>query len=105
MRYLIFAGKQFYPDGGALDFRGSGDGPLDTLVADTLRAIKKYEHGECRYDWWNIFDTSTGRIVAAGTTEMVGGCVNERKPLLAPDCVFYDQVYDDHSGKHTWVRK
>ena len=52
-RYLLFAGEQYYPDGGWHDFIGS---------YETVQQAQ----GKARadgYDWWHIVDTEIWRIV------------------------------------------
>lgn len=45
MRYMLFAGDNYYPCGGMEDFRGLYDTLID-LVANIGRA-----------DWFNVYDT------------------------------------------------
>lgn len=93
MRYIGFKGNQFYPDGGALDvaFRGIDlDGMISNLVKD---AQDQDYYGDGW--WWNVLDTETMKIVAAGMTEMVGGYADEnKKKLLASDCRIFTMSDD-----------
>lgn len=56
-QYLLFAGDQFYPDGGWQDFKGS---------FTTLKAALR-EAAAWGADWWQIVDLKTGKIVEEGT--------------------------------------
>jgi hypothetical protein len=50
-RYLLFAGPNYYPAGGADDLIGDFDTMV--LVVKEIRDI--------RADWWNVLDTETGQ--------------------------------------------
>lgn len=54
MRYMLFAGYNYYPEGGMNDFRGR----FDTMV----QAIQAIGAAHSRYEWFNILDTETGRV-------------------------------------------
>lgn len=55
--FLLFAGNDYYPDGGAYDFKGS----FKTVSA----ALKEHNPKQHNYDggWANIFDLETEKIV------------------------------------------
>lgn len=55
-RYLLFAGQRYYPGGGWNDYRGSFE------TADlAIRHIAKRDVDT--YDWWQVVDLETGRVV------------------------------------------
>ena len=57
MAYLLFAGNDYYPKGGANDLKGS----FDTLDS----AIAKHNPAEFRYDggWANVLCTDSLKLV------------------------------------------
>ncbi len=57
--YLVFAGSQYYPDGGMADCVGR----FDDFEAAQQRAKNKM------YEWWQIVDTSTLIIIEAGRND------------------------------------
>lgn len=61
-RFLVFAGKFYYPYGGFRDLRSSHDD-----MQEALEAAREAEHTHVmdeRADWWHVVDASTGKIVA-----------------------------------------
>ncbi len=56
-RYLLFAGKDYYPNGGAEDFIG--------IYKTKKDALKAHDPNKYDYDggWANIFDLKTERII------------------------------------------
>jgi len=56
-QFLLFAGNDYYPKGGAYDFKGSFEAEED--------AIKAHNHNKHKYDdgWANIFDLKEEKIV------------------------------------------
>lgn len=55
-RYLLFMGDQYYPLGGWDDFKTSFDREENCygfILEQTVRT----------YDWWQIVDSHTGKIV------------------------------------------
>jgi hypothetical protein len=50
-RFVIFAGDQYYPDGGWSDYRSS------------YATLDEARHAITPRDWWQIVDLETGRIV------------------------------------------
>lgn len=57
-RFLIFAGEQFYPEGGARDFVDFAvEREAAIAVAETLLLTEKF------MDWSNVFDCETHEIV------------------------------------------
>ena len=59
MKYLLFGGEYYYPDGGWNDFLGHGK-ELDVL-----------SNSEClkNKDWWHIIEIKTGDKVAGSADE------------------------------------
>ena len=53
-RYLLFAGMQYYPEGGWSDFKGAFDSPEDA------RSFLDDD-----WDWFEIVDRTTGERVSA----------------------------------------
>lgn len=51
MRYMLFAGYNYYPQGGMNDYVGR----YDTMV-------KAIESLADRHEWFNVLDTETGRV-------------------------------------------
>jgi hypothetical protein len=59
VRFLLFVGDYYYPEGGWRDFMGAHP---------TLEAAKDaVSGGEFRWDWWHVVDVSVGGIVASGS--------------------------------------
>lgn len=56
-RYLVFAGDQYYPQGGWDDFRGSFEDLHEAIDRIDLNA-----------EWWHIVDLETGAQVANSYT-------------------------------------
>ena len=54
-RYLLFAGEDYYPSGGAYDFVGSFDS-----IDEAVNALNYKEYRDC---WANVFDLTTEKIV------------------------------------------
>ena len=56
-QFLLFAGSNYYPEGGAYDFKGS----FDTVEL----AVKAHDPNEQKLDggWANIFDLKEEKIV------------------------------------------
>ena len=59
MRYMLFAGENYYPSGGMSDYRGH---------FDTMQAVVMHL-GSC--DWFNVFDTKTGLIYDQAYTHAI----------------------------------
>ena len=66
-RYILFAGKNYYPNGGMHDFVDS----FDTAT----EAAKKYNNGADRiYQWYHIYDTQKSSIIFdSEETALTGG--------------------------------
>lgn len=62
-RYILFAGYDFYPDGGVADVRGHGD-DLGVLV----RSV--YVDGKCVHDWYHVLDTRHMIVIFSEDTNM-----------------------------------
>lgn len=58
--FLVFAGSNYYPDGGWEDFEG---------VFPTLEAALGAVTNGRKSDWWHIVDLSTLKIVRLGYVE------------------------------------
>lgn len=54
-QFLVFAGSDYYPEGGWHDFVRSFDSKDDAIMF-----VAQKRDG----DWWHIVDTKTGMIVA-----------------------------------------
>ncbi len=50
-RYLLFAGKNYYPYGGWTDFQSTSD-----EVSELIEQMAMSDEG---YGWWQIVDTQT----------------------------------------------
>lgn len=59
-KYLLFAGHEFYPDGGMEDFEGD----YDSL--DEIKEIVKNTFPEKEYNWYQIVEYSTLKIIKSG---------------------------------------
>lgn len=62
MRYILFHGSDYYPDGGACDYGASGADP------DELARLGVATD----FDWWHVYDTETKSIVAASDQRDIG---------------------------------
>lgn len=64
-RYLVFAGKQYYPDGGWEDLRIDGD-TIEECVAWIVkygqRSYSNQDVCEWNFNWLHIIDTTTGKV-------------------------------------------
>ena len=59
-RYLLFCGDDYYPQGGPEDLVAWADD-----VPSLRKLLTSADVGfSSRVDWWTIFDTETGRVVA-----------------------------------------
>lgn len=64
-RYLVFAGKSYYPSGGWSDFRSSFD-DLESATAEAARLVLEPKHDENafrddgRFEWSHCVDLVTG---------------------------------------------
>ena len=54
-RYLLFAGEDYYPSGGAKDLEGD----FDTID----EAVNALDHEDYRDCWAHVFDLTTKKIV------------------------------------------
>jgi hypothetical protein len=59
LRYLLFVGRDYHPQGGAADYAGSSN-VLSLLAADAERRVLALGVRA----WWNILDGDTGQVVA-----------------------------------------
>lgn len=61
-RYWLFAGKDYYPNGGIEDFKGDFDSVEDAKAAfDNAQAAEKIDNRKS--DWAHIVDSTTAQIV------------------------------------------
>ena len=61
--YLLFAGEDYYPDGGFKDFLGDFDSIDDAKLF--LETNPKTNPTGLSIDWWHIFSLKDARIVEA----------------------------------------
>lgn len=72
MRYLLFGGDKYYPLGGWQDYKAGFD---DLVRALEVAAGNTYTAATGRtavrdWEWWQIVDLETGRIVKEGTSDV-----------------------------------
>jgi hypothetical protein len=53
-QYFVFAGDNYYPDGGWKDFKGA---------FDSIYEAKKFLNDRKQYDWWEIIDAINREVV------------------------------------------
>lgn len=68
-RYLLFAGDEYYPAGGWQDYKGRFDSVKEALKAAAGGTRNLDFQGT--WDWWQIVDLATGKMVAEGTSEVM----------------------------------
>jgi hypothetical protein len=56
MRYILFLGDLYYPNGGAGDIFASSNDLNDLTTIP--------EHFEFDYDWWHIYDVEDQKVIA-----------------------------------------
>lgn len=66
-RYLLFAGARDWPRGGWGDFQGSYDDPNDAEY--DAKGLDDY--GSWEYDWYEVVDVATGRVVAGRDSDQL----------------------------------
>ena len=95
-RFLVFGGKCFYAAGGFNDLVASFDSAIDAVVyceqtndVEIPLADWQIEHngdpnreydevpGSIEFEWYQVFDSTTNRIIASSTREPLGA--DERK--------------------------
>jgi hypothetical protein len=64
-RYILFAGRTCYAEGGAHDLRSTGDNLNDACAWGR----KLLEPGIDRQEWWHVYDNAAGRIVAGSARQ------------------------------------
>lgn len=64
-RYLLFAGEQYYPGGGWLDYKM--DFPSVELAEKTVTGFSD------DYDWWQIVDSLTRTIAKQANKDLSSG--------------------------------
>lgn len=67
-RYILFGGRNYYAKGGAHDFRGG----FQNLQQAELEGAYLHNGPESEIDWWHVFDTHTGRIIAGTNDQALG---------------------------------
>lgn len=61
-RYWLFAGKEYYPNGGMEDYKADFDSVEDAKAAfDSAQAAEEKDYRKS--DWAHIADSHTGKIV------------------------------------------
>ena len=60
MRYMLFAGSNYYPDGGMGDLYSASDDFKELQTTVTLLDTRNY-------DWYHIYDMEEKNIVARGS--------------------------------------
>ena len=58
-RYMLFAGDQYYPNGGMRDYQGS----YDTVDEARLEVDKRRDEGGQRFYWFHVYDIFEGHTV------------------------------------------
>lgn len=67
-RFLVFAGQNYYPQGGWDDFHGSYD-TLEEAEEAACNAVSHALHGWQAEDWSHIVDTEIGKIARSAHTD------------------------------------
>jgi hypothetical protein len=65
-RFLLFAGDTYYPGGGWQDFKKSFDTVLEAVKA-AAGNTKDTDLKDNFWDWWQVVDLQTGKMVEEGT--------------------------------------
>jgi hypothetical protein len=68
-RYLLFAARDYYPDGGWRDFKGDFNSVEEALVQITGWFESKYLRTAWGWDtfWFQLVDTKTRRVIIEAT--------------------------------------
>jgi hypothetical protein len=81
-RYLLFAGIEYYADGGWAEFVDSYDN-VETAATEGKRRRQisqtddgDYEALNLRADWYHVVDTNTGVVVCYEGHQIYGGIEN-----------------------------
>ena len=61
LRYMVFVGLTYYPNGGWEDYKASHEELEDAMGAC---------HG---YDWWQVVDTVTGEVRKGSSYDLAQG--------------------------------
>ncbi len=64
-RFLLFMGDTYYPSGGWQDFKKSFD-TMSEAVKAVSGATKDTDLGNSSWDWWQVVDLETGKMVDEG---------------------------------------
>jgi hypothetical protein len=65
-RYLMFAGQNYYPEGGWFDCRGK----FDTLEEAVEAAKETIPGDKQRWEWWHVVDAEEGEAVDWSTRSL-----------------------------------
>lgn len=68
-RFLVFAGSDYYPSGGAEDFVSSYDS-----LGEARENFEIIQENACFLNWWHVVDRDTGVIYEEGVL------VNDQAP-------------------------
>lgn len=80
MAYLLFAGMDYYAEGGVMDFRGSFVSEADAVDA-ALRLRINYDREVP--DWWQVVDADTMKVVVFSGERLFSDLAADRKDLQA----------------------
>ena len=69
-RYLLFAGDTYYPGGGWQDYKGRFKSRTEALRA-AAGGTRNTDLVTGSWDWWQIVDQETGKIVEEGTSSVM----------------------------------
>ena len=61
MRFLVFAGSDYYPDGGWEDFIGAYPSQTEAVSVAQAQHERRKQHDR----WWHVVDLDTRTIVAS----------------------------------------
>ncbi len=60
LRFLVFAGSNYYPVGGWEDRQGSFNSLAEAIASAKMVAKREFD------GWWHVVDIQEGKIVADG---------------------------------------
>lgn len=58
-RYLVFAGRNFFPRGGADDLQGTAY----TELSEAVRIASRYVTATADFEWAQVYDTITQEVI------------------------------------------
>lgn len=67
-RFQLFGGITYYAKGGAHDFLGA----FNEQVEAEAEAAILYNDEHYDVEWWHVYDTHTGRVVAGSESQALG---------------------------------